>query len=706
MSPIVRQMILWGGTTLVLTFSLALAQEPALEADKTLSPYFFVQSDDPEVDQLPLKAVSATVNIAGVIADVTIRQTYHNEGGQPLEAIYTFPASARAAVYGMQMKIGERTITAEIREREAAREEYEEAREEGKSASLLEQERPNVFQMNVANILPEDTIEVELRYTELLVPTGGIYEFVYPTVVGPRYSSQTAEDGFVETPYFHEGEPPGYTFDIGVHLVAGLPLQEVTCRSHQVEITYEGDSRARISLEDGEEYGGNRDFILHYRLAGERIESGLLLYRGEEENFFLLMAQPPARVELSAVPPREYIFIVDVSGSMNGFPLDISKALLRDLIGSLRTDDYFNVLLFAGGSTVLSEESLPATEENILRAMETIDRVQGGGGTELLSALRRALDLPRPAAGNARTFVIATDGYVAVETETFDLMREHLHEASMFPFGIGSSVNRFLIEGMARVGMGEPFVVTREEEARDKAAQFRQYIETPVLTQIEMDMGDFATYDVEPLRVPDVLAERPVIVFGKWEGELRGRIELRGSTGDGIYTTEVDAGSVEPLEENAALRYLWARHRIGLLGDYSRLHYDTDGELVGEITRLGLTYNLLTAHTSFVAIDQVIRTDGGEVTTVEQPLPLPLGVSDLAVADGAGGWGAALFGGPPPSAALLLGDFDGDGMVDFNDFFYFADRFGTTDPLCDLNGDGIVNFDDFFIFADNFGQGM
>ena len=703
MSTLIRQVKFVGGITLLLTFSLALAQETAPDADRTLSPYFFVQSDDPEADQLPLKAVSASVDIAGVIADVTIRQTYQNDGEKTLEAIYIFPASTRAAIYGMQMKIGERTITAEIREREEAREEYEEAREEGKSASLLEQERPNVFQMNVANILPGDTIQVELRYTELLVPTEGIYEFVYPTVVGPRYSNSSAGDEFVETPYFHEGESPAYTFDIGVHLAAGLPLQEVMCRSHEVDIAYEGDSLARISLGEEEEYGGNRDFILQYRLAGDRIESGLLLYRGEEENFFLLMAQPPKRVELSAVPPREYIFIVDVSGSMRGFPLDISKELLRDLIGSLRVDDYFNVLLFAGGSTVMSDESLPATEENVTRAIETIDRLRGGGGTELLSALRRALSLPRPAAGNARTFVIATDGYVTVEVETFDFIREHLHEANMFAFGIGSDVNRFLIEGMARAGMGEPFVVIQEEEARDKVAQFRQYIETPVLTQIEMDMGDFASYDIEPLRVPDVLAERPLIVFGKWEGKPQGQIELRGSTGDGVYTTEVDVGSVEPLEENAALRYLWARHRIALLGDYNGLQYGIDDELVGEITRLGLTYNLLTAYTSFVAIDQVVRADGGDVTTVEQPLPLPQGVSDWAVGPVVPG----AFGPPPTlSVSLSAGDFDGDGALDFNDFFYFADHFGTTDPLCDLNGDGIVDLDDFFLFADSFTAGM
>ena len=152
--------------------------QPGENPDKTLSPYFFVRSDDPEVDRLPLRSTSARVRISGVIADVVVTQVYKNEGKKPLEAIYVFPASTRAAVYGMKMTIGERTILAKIRTREKARQEYEQAKNSGKSASLLEQHRPNVFQMNVANILPSDIIKVELRYTELLIPTDAVYEFV------------------------------------------------------------------------------------------------------------------------------------------------------------------------------------------------------------------------------------------------------------------------------------------------------------------------------------------------------------------------------------------------------------------------------------------------------------------------------------------------------------------------------------------------
>ncbi|MDY7032629.1 MAG: VIT domain-containing protein [Thermodesulfobacteriota bacterium] len=616
-----------------MLFGSVVYAQPERSNDKTGSPYFFVKSDAPETDRLPLKSTSVKVDISGVIADVVVTQVYTNEGTRPLEAIYIFPASTRAAVYGMTMTIGERTITAKIREREEARRQYDQAKQAGQSASLLEQHRPNVFQMNVANILPADVIRVELRYTELLVPTDSVYEFVYPTVVGPRYTDhKNSEEGSSETwignPYLRQGEPPTYTFGMEVNLSTGLPIKDLVCTSHHTDINYHGKSTAAVTLKPSEKYGGNRDFILKYRLAGGKIESGLLLFEGQDENFFLLMMQPPKRVRNVHIPAREYIFIVDVSGSMHGFPLDISKKLLKDLISNLRPTDRFNVLLFAGGSSVMSNVSLPATGNNISKAINTIERQRGGGGTRLLPALQRALALPK-AEGFSRTIVIVTDGYVSVEEEAFDLIRNNLGNANMFPFGIGSSVNRYIIEGMARVGMGEPFVITKPGEASKKAEKFRSLIQSPVLTGIKIDFNEFNAYDVEPPSIPDVLADRPVIVFGKYRGKLKGTIHLRGISGDQPYTEKIDMGNVKPSKTNSALRYLWARHRIALLADYNRLNQQD--ERVQEVTQLGLTYNLLTAYTSFVAIDTQIRLKNGQAVTVKQPLPLPQGVSNYAV---------------------------------------------------------------------------
>ena len=612
--------------------------QPGESEDRTLSPYFFVKSEGSQTDQLPLKATSAAVNISGVIADVLVTQVYKNEGKRPLEAIYVFPASTRAAVYGMKMTIGERVIEAKISKREDARKEYEQAKQQGKSASLLEQQRPNVFQMNVANILPGDEIKVELKYTELLVPTDRVYEFMYPTVAGPRYSNQPAEtaplsEKWVQNPYLRQGEAPPYRFQITVNLTAGMPIKEIFCSSHKVSAVYDGPSSAAVRLDPADNLAGNRDFILRYRLDGDRVQSGLLLYEGGEENFFLLMMQPPKRVAQEQIPGREYIFIVDVSGSMFGFPLEISKKLLNNLIGNLRPTDKFNLLLFSGGSSVMSEESLPATPENIQRALFLIDRQKGGGGTELLPALERALKLKKTE-NYSRTVVIATDGYVTVEEEVFDLMRKNLGQANMFTFGIGTAVNRHLIEGMARVGMGEAFVITKAEEALAQAERFRKMIQFPLLTQIKVDFKGFGAYDVEPLAIPDVLAERPVLVFGKWRGQPGGKITLSGLSGNGAYREGLEVRSAKPSPMNSALRYLWARHRITLLSDYNQLR--PNEQRAKEVTELGLSYNLLTAYTSFIAVDTEVRNQGGEQTTVQQPLPLPQGVSDYAVGSGSG----------------------------------------------------------------------
>ncbi len=615
-------------------FGLAIAGQTESPADKTLSPYFFVKSDDPSVDQLPLKGTSAEVDIAGVIARVKVTQVYKNEGQRPLEAIYIFPGSTRAAVHGMKMTIGERTITAKIEKRADARQQYEDAKQAGKTASLLEQQRPNVFQMNVANILPGDEIKVELVYTELLVPENGIYEFVYPTVVGPRYSETPAAgapdtEKWVKSPYLREGEKPPYTFDIKAHIASGIALKEVASPSHEVKINFLDKEEAEIKLAETEESGGNRDFVLRYRLAEDKIETGLLLYEGKEENFFLCMIEPPRRFTSASIPPREYIFIVDVSGSMHGFPLNTSKEVMKHIINALRPQDYFNILFFSGGSYVLSPQSLEATQGNKTHALRELERQRGGGGTRLLPALQQAFSLPWARQDISRVIVIVTDGYISVERETFELIRENLNQANLFAFGIGSSVNRHLIEGMARVGKGSPFVVLDPNEAPKTAERFRKYVESPLLTGIDVNFEGFAGYDMEPAKVPDLFAQRPIVLTGKYRGKARGKITFGGYTGEGKFQRSLKVSKEKVSNQNEALKYLWARERVAILSDYASV--DAQQTNKEEITSIGLKYNLLTEYTSFIAIDQRIRRQDGKVETVKQPLPLPRGVSDYAV---------------------------------------------------------------------------
>lgn len=622
--------------------------EPAQSPDRTLSPYFFVENGDPAVDKLPLKETRADVHIAGVIADVVVTQVYRNEGSRPLSARYVFPASTRAAVHGMTLQVGNERIRAKIREKQAAKKEFEEAKAAGKSAALLEQQRPNVFSMSVANVMPQDEIRVELHYSELLVPTEGVYEFVYPTVVGPRYSnapeSKAESSGWVKSPYLHEKEKPTYAFNIETRIAAGMPIDEILTPSHQTHVDWEDGNTARVRLDPRETDGGNRDYVLRYRLAGQQVQTGLLLYPGQpgqpgqEENFFLLMVQPPKRVEPRQIPPREYIFVLDVSGSMHGFPLDTAKTLMSELIGGLRPTDRFNVLLFSGASQLIEPQSVPATPENVRRVIAEVENAQGGGETELGAALDRAMALPK-SEGVSRTMIVITDGFVEAEASICEQIRTRLDRSNLFAFGIGSSVNRSLIEGMAHAGQGEPFIVTEPGEAREMARKFRDYVKSPVLTHVEVETTDFQTSDVEPLSIPDLFADRPLVVFGKWKGKPAGTIRVTGLGGEGKFEKVFDVAEARPSADNQALRYLWARAKVARLSDYGADRGDATRQTV---TGLGLKYELLTAYTSFVAVHEKVRNQDGATPNVDQPLPLPQGVSDNAV------------GVPEPELPLLI----------------------------------------------------
>ena len=613
------------------------AQGDSPPGDKTLSPYFFVEGGDPAIDRLPLKDTRVDVAIAGVIAGVTVRQVYENRGTRPIHVRYVFPASTRAAVYGMSMTVGKVRTVAKIKERETAVREFEAAKSEGKSASLLEQSRPNVFTMKLANVLPGDTIVVELKYTELLVPTEGVYEFVYPTVVGPRYtekrqSQASPHDQFVKAAYTHDGEPPLSDFHLTGVVSTGVPLRELVSPSHKVTVRATTPGRSELMLADDERLSGNRDFILRYRLEGEKIAAGLLLHQGQDENFFLMMAEPPKVVEAGEVPPREYIFVLDVSGSMAGFPLDTAKKLMGDLANVLRPTDRFNVVLFASGSATFSRASLPATPANLARALQFIDQSHAGGGTRLLAALQQAVAIERQP-GVSRSVVLVSDGYIDAESDVFDYVREQRDDVNFFAFGIGGAVNRFLIEGVARAGLGEPFIVTEPGEAQEAARRLRRYIDTPVLTGIDVRFTGFDAYDVEPGAVPDLFASRPIVVFGKWRGPAAGSIEISGTTGRGAYVTSIPVSPANVHVSHDALPYLWARTRIAVLSDFGT--GNPSEERVAEITALGLTYSLLTRYTSFIAVQEVIRTSES-ADDVDQPLPLPAGVSDQAIGVTAG----------------------------------------------------------------------
>lgn len=607
---------------------------PESGVGQSAAPYLYVSAGDDRGERLPLKSTSARVNVSGVIAKVEVSQVYQNRGDKPIEATYVFPASTRAAVHGMRMTIGRRVITAKIEKRARARADYEAAKQQGQRASLLEQERSNVFTMNVANIMPGDVIETQLLYSELIVPENGIYTFVYPTVVGPRNPMATnpATHEWIGNPHLPAGEKAPYTFELRAQLQSPIPLKAVSSPSHPVKVTYPSAESALVEL--AESGGGNRDFVLQYKLRSDQIQSGTLVYDHGGEKFFLTMIEPPERVTPSEVVPREYVFVLDVSGSMEGFPLATAKQLMTDLLQSLKPHEYFNVVTFAGRAGVLSSQSLAASETNKQLALSSLQSLSGGGGTNLMDALRTSYALPRPAAQSmSRSVVVITDGYVAVEPQAFRYVRKRLGEANLFSFGIGTSVNRGLIEGLARAGLGSPFVVLGPSEAPEKAARLRQYIESPLLTNVQLSFQGLDVYDVIPQKLPDLMAERPLIAFGKYRGSGKASIELTGTRPNGTFKQQLsfDAGAASV--QNRPLRALWARSWVEELMD-QRAVLQHDERTAGAIEHLGLKYGLLTEFTSFVAIDSRPGNTTGGATTVRQPLPMPQGVPNSALAGG------------------------------------------------------------------------
>jgi Ca-activated chloride channel family protein len=583
------------------------------------APYFEVISGD----RFPLKSTNVSGKISGIIGYVTITQTYKNEGTTPIEARYIFPGSTRSAVHNATLAIGDEKIIATIKTREEAEKVYQSAVSIGKTASLLSQERPNVFQQRIGNILPGETVEVSLTYSEELVLRNGLYHFVVPAVVGPRYTGEDSSSSVLSTiPYFQGGETSEYPVTIDISIESGSVLSGVSSSSYQPEIVQDG-VKSRVLLKT---QNFNKDFDLSYRLQSNDLKSSLIIHEDIKENFFLLSIQPPKDLTEDKIIPREYQFILDTSGSMSGYPIETAKKLLKTLLIKLTKEDSFNIRFFAGGSSTAFSSSQSATESNISFALNMIDSVDSGGGTELLSALQATFQDIKSNYSKARSIIIITDGYISVEKEAFSLVREHLNEANLFSFGVGSSINRFLIDGLAHVGHGSPFVVSSEEEVDPVVNEFVDLLRSPVLHNIKLRFDGFEAYAVEPKSIPTVFKNQPLYVYGKWRGEPRGGVAISGTSTKGEFHEYLPLQSVSS-RNNPALRFLWARKRLQLLDDYQLIGVDQQKTA----TELALEYSLLSQYTSFVAVSERIRTEQAEgntetIETIIQPLPLPAGM--------------------------------------------------------------------------------
>ena len=584
--------------------------------------------------ECPLKNTSVKADISGFLARVTVTQEFENSFTEPIEAVYTFPLSQNSAVDDMTMKIGERTIRGRMMKREEARKVYEQAKTEGKTASLLDQQRPNIFTQSIANIMPGDKIFIEISYVETLKYEDGQYEFVFPMTIGPRYIPKSVNpiDAQNISPKIAETRN-GSDISIEVNLDAGVPTAGIYSNSHPIALTNLSAGSARVSLREDKTIP-NKDFVLRYDVTGNRIEDALLTHRTEKGGFFSLILSPPDDFTEKDITPKEIVFVLDTSGSMSGFPIEKAKEAMKLSLEGLNPQDTFNLITFAGDTSILFEKPVPATPDNLARAKAFLQSRRGGGGTEMMKAIRAALE-PTDSQKHLRVVCFMTDGYVGNEEEIIAEIQKH-PRARIFSFGIGNAVNRFLLDKMAEEGRGEVQYVGLNEDGSKAAKKFYERVRTPLLTDISIDWNNLPVEDFYPKQIGDLFSAKPVIINGRYTKGAKGTIQLKGSVGGKLLVRNVFVNLPDHEPGHDVLATLWARRRVdSLMSDYykNRTNEKAKNEIQEQITALGIEFRILTQFTSFVAVEEKVVNQNGTPTRVEVPVVAPDGVR-LVTVDG------------------------------------------------------------------------
>ncbi len=596
----------------------------------------------------PLKHTEVKAEISGFISRVVVTQQFENPFQEKIEAVYTFPLPQRAAVDDMTMMVGDRTVRGKILPREEAQAVYDAAKSSGKVASLLDQERPNIFTQSVANILPGEQVKITISYVETLKYENGAYEFVFPMVVGPRYvpgnpKVEQSGNGFApDTDKVPDGSritpklaPPGmrsgHDISLEVALDAGLIVDNLDSKTHLIDIQRPDARSARLRLKESSTIP-NKDFVLRYDIAGRAIQDALLTHRSGKGGFFTMILQPPERITAADVTPKELVFVLDTSGSMMGFPIEKAKETMKLALDSLYPSDTFNLITFSGDTRILFPQPVPATSENLRKAQAFLSSRSGSGGTEMMKAIKAALE-PSDDQSHVRIVCFMTDGYVGNDMEIIAEVQKH-QNARVFSFGIGSSVNRFLLDKMAEVGRGEVEYVSLSDDGSAAARRFHERVRNPLLTDISIDWNGLPVADVYPERIPDLFGAKPVILTGRFTAAGRGTIRLKGKMAGNDFVREIPVELPETMASHDVLASLWARERIDSLmdQDYSGAQSgNMRPELKNTITQLGIEYRLMTQFTSFVAVEEMIVTDGGQPRRIDVPVEVPEGVNPGAV---------------------------------------------------------------------------
>ncbi len=608
----------------------------------------------------PLKHTDVKANVSGNISRVEITHTFENPFTTALEATYVFPLPDEAAVDTMVIRLGDRTIEGRIEKREKAQAIYERAKEMGQTAGLLEQERANIFTQSLANILPGEQIEVRITYSDQLPYKQGAYEFVFPMVVGPRYipghpiaAATEATHGSASAPMslnqdtdlvpdasrlngpiLPAGMRSGHDIQVTVEIETGIgqgPIHRAQLRSpsHQIVIDTE-ETVTRITLAPGDTIP-NKDLILRYQVAGATTQTSLLTQADERGGHFALYMLPAIDYDTTAYIPKDMVFLIDTSGSQSGAPLAQCQALMRRFIAGLHPQDTFNIVNFANTTQQLAKVSLENTPRHRKQALAYVDRLQAGGGTEMLRGFKTVLNLPQLDTERIRNIVLLTDGYIGNETQIFAEVQRSLNpSARLHSFGAGSSVNRFLLNRVAEIGRGISHIVRHDEAIDQVVDKFFSQINNPVLGNLSLHWeGPGESPSFYPLAIPDLFAEQPLVLFGRKLDKQSGILKIKGIQAGGAPFEQSLNLTFGPTG-NPAIAQLWGRSWIKELMNQMVSGETTHG--VEAVTETALAYQLLSQYTAFIAVSDEVRVEQPqEAVSVNVPVLMPDAISHEGV---------------------------------------------------------------------------
>jgi Ca-activated chloride channel homolog len=585
---------------------------------------------------LPLEHTSVDARISGYIATVNVLQKYHNPYTEKIEAVYVFPLPQNAAVTDFVMIIGDRKIRGLIREKEEAQRIYQAAKEQGYRASLLTQERPNIFKQSVANIEPGKRIDISITFFNPLKYDNGEFEFVFPTVVGPRFNPPGSNTGIgavgrgahtnsgqeTDVHYLKPDESSGHDISINVDIDAGVSIENVYSNSHVIKVNKNAPSHAIVSLSPNDSVP-NKDFVLRYKTSGKEVKTAMMVHKGEKGTYFSLLLQPPDNLKNLPRIPREMVFVMDCSGSMDGEPIAKAKEAVRRALKNLDKNDSFQIIQFSSSASSLGPDPIQATPANVKKGLQYLDSLYSEGGTMMIEGIKAALDFPHDKR-RLRIVSFMTDGFIGNEYEILAAIHEKLGESRIFSFGVGSSVNRYLLEQMALMGRGAVAYVGLDESAGETVDRFYDVATHPAMANIDIDWGNLEVEDLYPKRIPDLFVGRPIMITGKLKNTEQGRVRINGQVGkdESYFDVAVDPNNSEA--KHAGIQSVWARNKIAELSN--RETYNPSDRLKNEIIATSINYNLISQHTAFLAVDSLERTEGDHGYTVDVPVPVPDGV--------------------------------------------------------------------------------